>query len=156
MTCNVLAIDPGKMSGYCYMEDGSTRYSGEITVDTATGFERAREIVATCSPDTHVVIEACGYGNEQDKKGKRKRRYDTNHRLGVRAGTWETLARLRGLTVVWIHPDEWQRKMLHPSGRNPGRDLLKRFARAVAGVDHENEADARCLARYYAAKRRIG
>lgn len=133
----ILAIDPGKVSGYALIDDGEIVESGELHIDSAKGLDAAMGLVSRASV---VVIEGMGYL-------PRDARFDTAYGLGRRAGLWEAMARIQAVSVQFVHPDTWQRAMLHPGGRNPGRDILKKLsvARAMNAVRRpvgENEADA--------------
>ncbi len=140
----ILSIDPGKTSGWAIVRAGKVVESGELRIDSRKGLEEAQWLVHWLSRDTMVVIEDVGYISAG------KVRIETMHHLGVRAGAWACLARQRGLEVQWVHPNTWQRAMLHRGGRNPGRDMLKRLSVARARQESgrvlgENASDAVCL-----------
>jgi len=136
-----LSIDPGKTSGFALIANGKVVEAGELHIDTAKGLALAVELVDQADA---VAIEDVGYVPSG------KVRIETMHHLGVRAGAWACLARQRGLEVQWVHPNTWQRAMLHRGGRNPGRAMLKRLSMARARQESgrvlgENASDAVCL-----------
>lgn len=140
----ILFVDTGACSGWALLDGGRVHASGTVHPDSIKGFAEARDLV---SRTDHLVIEGMGYL-------PRGCRYDTAYGMGVHAGLWLTLARLRGISIEVIHPDTWQRAMLHMGRRNPGRAMLKRLSvaraeklvrRAVKG----DEADALVMSEYY-------
>lgn len=149
----ILAIDPGACSGWAYRDKGGELHSCHLALDTERGLRAADELVRTIGLDW-IVIEGMGY------LPTGKARYDTAYGMGRHAGTWETLARLRGLPVAWVHPSEWQRAMLHSGRSNPGRAALKKLSVSVASklAGHPvtvDEADAICLLQYETTEARL-
>lgn len=146
----ILSIDPGACSGWALYDGGGAGSSGTVNIDTAKGLREAWNLLV--GVDT-MVIEGMGYLPAVHVNGKAVRRYDTAYGMGKHAGQWIACARLQEIPFVIVHPSEWQRAMLHPGGRNPGRDMLKRLsvARATQIVGHAvgvDEADAIVLGWY--------
>jgi len=146
----ILAIDPGRRTGWALCSPTGIE-SGVLNPDTKVGLQRAQELVQRAD---EVVIESMGYV-------ARGARYDTIFGLARHASVFEVLARLQDKPVVWVHPNTWQKAMLHVGRRNPGRDMLKRLsmARARALVGHEvgaDEADAILLSVFVATLERNG
>jgi hypothetical protein len=145
----ILSVDPGACSGWALLDGCRVHASGEVHPDSAKGLAAAHDLISTAEC---LVIEGMGYI-------PRGCRYDTAYGMGVHAGLWLALARLRGIPIEIVHPDTWQRAMLHPGGRNPGRAMLKRLsvARAtkLAGrAVKENQADALVMGEWYATTHR--
>jgi hypothetical protein len=150
----ILAIDPGKLSGYAvFMEDRPVR-SGFIHVRTAKGAMQIWELFCWMTgkaADWTMVIEG-PHPIPRNKAGKPKFGWRTLYGMGIPRGQWEQNAQMRSMKIIEVLPSAWQ---LPTIGRGLRKQQIKKYvmrAQAIMKTKEfiqSDEAAAICMGDWY-------
>lgn len=139
----ILAIDPGRRSGWALYDNGELVESGATkrTVDDGELWQMAFDVIARCCSLDLMVIED-QYVAKFLKSALSVARS---------AQTWACMAYHRGIPVSHVQAAEWQALLCLPKGAHRNRDMLasatNTLAQRIAGrpIKTPDEASAICI-----------
>lgn len=160
MRCVILAIDPGKRSGWCVRVtvDDNTIATSEHATD-AKGRSRAVEVAVETSRQTRLPLVIVA------ESWTRHGRWSHVTQAGISAEWGKWLAAIESADlgslprmgrssayrgVVRVPSDTWYRALIGPRRITANREQRLQNAMRRAGVGDPDEACARCIAEYAA------
>lgn len=144
MTWRLLAIDPGKVSGWAIFENGRYIASGEAE----TAWVRS-SVVQRAAAD--IEVERFVVGAERWTAGGRMG-LQAAIGLGAQWGVWLehlNLAQVRKAAVLRVPPQTWCGQVLRTSKAKRVEHQRVFFQRAGITPSGQNEADAICIGWYF-------